>query len=74
MKGAGNSVEAACATSIFLQHGTGTVLSLGAVQSQCIYFNMFLIDISCYNVLFIYFQETVNATGEAGCYSVIMML
>lgn len=48
-------------------HGTGTRLSLGAVQSHCIYFNVFLIDISCYNVLFINLQETVNATGEAGC-------
>ena len=50
-----------------LQVWTGTWLSLVALQSQCICFNVFLIDISCYNVLFINLQETVNATGEADC-------
>lgn len=48
-----------------LQVGTGTWLSLVALQSQRVCFNVFLIDISCYNVLFINLQETVNATGEA---------
>lgn len=42
-----------------LQAGTGSLLS------QCICFNVFLIDISCYNLLFINLLETVNATGEA---------
>lgn len=50
-----------------LQVGTETWLSLVALQSQCICFNMFLIDVSCYNILFINLQETVNATGEANC-------
>lgn len=41
-----------------LQAGTGTWLSLVAAQAECICFNVVLIDVSCYNVLFINLQET----------------
>lgn len=41
-----------------LQAGAGTWLSLAAVQTECICFNVVLIGISCYNVLFINLQET----------------
>lgn len=42
-------------------------LSLVALQAQYISFKVVLIDISCYCVLFINLQGTVNATGEADC-------
>lgn len=62
LKGAKQVVEAAPATCSFCKLG----LEPGCL-SQCICFNVFLIDISCYNLLFINLQESVNATGEADC-------
>lgn len=60
--GAEKVVEAACAASVsFAGWGgnlVGTWLSLVAVQTECICFNVVLIGISCYNVLFINLQET----------------
>lgn len=60
LKGAEQVVEAACATCSSCKLGLEPWC-----LSQCICFNVFLIDIFCYNLLFINLQETVNETGKA---------
>lgn len=62
LKGAEQIMEAACATCSSCKPGPDSWC-----LSQCICFNVFIIDISCYNLLFINLLETVNTTGEADC-------